>query len=755
MLSIAVLLGCTKPEPPDVGIIPQPNSIEKKEGVFEITSKTVVYASPSPATRKTADKFLAFMKNTYGMELQMTGSLKDGDILFVRTLKKGIRKGAYTMSVTKRKIEIKSASDAGIFYGYQTMKQLLTPRSYFKYPAIPCMEITDYPEFEWRGLMLDVSRHFIPKDSVKKILDILAMHKMNKLHWHLTDGIGWRIQIDKYPFLTEKGAWRVIKPGLKPWEQFEACYKNDPRGAYGGFYTKDDVREIVLYAAERYIDVIPEIEMPGHSEAALQCYPEYVCKGLKNNGVYCAGNDGTFEFLQNILFEVMDMFPSKFIHIGGDEVSKANWEKCPLCKKRMKEYGLKNTNELQSYFIKRIERFIHANGRKLIGWDEIIEGGLPARAAVMSWRGMKGGIEAANWGHDVVMTPGSPLYFDHSQGRSAYEPESWGGYNNLMKVYAFYPVPPNIDIDRRFHILGAQANLWTEQIKNLWHAEYMILPRLSALSEVDWTKLQSKNKEYFIKKIDVQFDRFAELGYNFAWSSLTPYDEIVYDKQKKAFVLTLKNELGIHEIRYTLDGTKPNNNSTLYTKPIIFDKPVKLYALCFRKGKAVGYPLIKEFSTQFSDRCSVKYKYPYDDSYSGGGDKALCDNQFAINRGDDKHWQGFKKNDFDAVIDLGDEVEISYIALNFFQHISATSCMLPKQVKIMISEDGKNYKTVFDKSYEIDTNRSPIIKRVKVEFPKQKVEYIHIIAENIGVLPDWHPRHGQDAWVVVDEVTVK
>ncbi|NPA37451.1 MAG: family 20 glycosylhydrolase [Chlorobi bacterium] len=754
-LPVIFLFSCSSPKPPQVGIIPQPNSVEKKDGVFEINSSTLVYASHNPATMRVAKEFIDFIKKNYGLELKMTENKASDAIMFIRSQKKGVRKGFYQLQISRKKVKVISPNDAGVFYGMQTLKQLLTPVSYFKKPVLQCMEINDYPEFEWRGMMLDVSRHFFPKDSIKKLLDILAMHKMNKFHWHLTDGIGWRIQIDKYPLLTEKGAWRVPVPKDAPWKQYETCFKDDPRGAYGGYYTKEDIKEIVKYAAERYIDVIPEIEMPGHSEAALQCYPELQCVGEHNSGVYCAGNEQTFDFLQDVLYEVFDMFPSKFIHVGGDEVNKSHWLHCPRCRKRMQELGIKTGEELQSYFISRMEKFIHANGRKLIGWDEILEGGLPPRAAVMSWRGMKGGIEAARTGHYVVMTPGSPCYFDHSQGLSVFEPDSWGGNNPLMKVYDFYPVPKRLDIEGRRHILGGQANLWTEKIATWKHVEYMTLPRLSALAEVDWTNPAKKDRKQFIKNIDVQLDRFRELGYNYAESAFTPVAEVKYDKEKKVFVLTLHNELGLYDIRYTLDGTKPDINSTLYTGPVEFTKPIDLYAVCFRRGVQAGYPLIQQYTVAPSDKCSIEYKYPYSSSYSGGGDKALCDKKYAGMRGDDGHWQGFEKNDFDVVIDLGEPRDISYVALDFFQHLAATSVMLPLEVKIMISEDGRNYKTVFDEKYKTIKDYKPIIKKVEAKFPAQNAEYIHIIGKNRGTLPDWHIRKNTNAWLFVDEIMVK
>jgi hexosaminidase len=603
-------------------------------------------------------------------------------------------------------------------------------------------------------MMLDVSRHFMSKDSVKKVIDILAMHKLNKFHWHLVDGIGWRIQIDKYPELTRRGAWRKVKKGLKPWEDYESCYADAPGEVYGGFYTKDDIREIVQYAAERYIDVIPEIEMPGHSEAALQCYPNLICEDATNTGVYCAGKDASFTFLQAILDEVVELFPYDYLHIGGDEVGKATWLNCSLCQQRMKREGLKNGEELQSYFVKRMEEFIHSKGKKLIGWDEILEGGLPARATVMSWRGMAGGIEAANEGHDVVMSPGSPCYFDHCQGKSEYEPESWGGYNNVLKVYDFNPVPPDIAADKRHHILGGQANLWTEQIKTLRHAQYMMLPRLCALSEALWTSAEHKDSLDFIQRLDVHLDRLAEKGYHYAESAFTPNYDVSYDKINKVFRFTLYNELNLYDIHYTLDGTTPTLSSPKFMETVVFDKPIDLHAQCYRKGKAVGYPLKKSFSTQLADKCQVSYAYAYNDSYASTGERALVDNQFALNRGDDPRWQGFEGVDFDVTLDLGEMQQISRVSLNFFQHIGATSVMLPANVEISISKDGAKYQRVLKKEVETVTERAPIIKAFTATFPNQEVGFIHIKGTNRKVLPDWHIRKGP-AWVFVDEISIK
>jgi hexosaminidase len=752
-LVLFIITACTKTAPVITGIIPQPNEINYQQGSFTINDKTVIVIDGDIQPNLVKTQLENFIKSTFNLELQYASNAQDNVIHLMKSGQDD-GKGAYSLTVEQRGVFIKGESDNGIFYGIQTLKQMLSPQTVVTAPRLSFVNINDAPEFKWRGMMLDVARHFVPKDSVKKVIDILAMHKMNKFHWHLVDGIGWRIQIDAYPELTKKGAWRKVKGDKKPWEDFEATYQSSEGEVYGGFYTKEDIMEIVAYAKERYIEVIPEIEMPGHSEAVLQCYPQYSCDGTGKSGVYCAGNDGTFEFLQNIIDEVVELFPNEYLHIGGDEVGKDSWLNCDKCKKRMLEENLEDGEELQSYFVNRMEKYIHSKNKKLIGWDEIMEGGLPERATVMSWRGVAGGIEAANAGHDVVMSPGDPLYFDHSQGKSEFEPPSWGGYNNVLKVYDFDPIPKDIAQDKRHHILGGQANLWTEQIKTLSHIQYMMLPRISALSEALWTRAANKDKQDFIAKLDLHFDRFRELGYNFAGSSLSPEYHVSYDKDSKSFSLSLKNELGIYDIRYTLDGSVPTLNSELYTKPITYSASIDLHAQCFRKGEPIGFPLKKMFSTGFGDQCKVFYTNPYNDTYSGGGDKALFDNKFAIARGDDPSWQGIPQKDFEVLIDLGSTNELSYVGLNFFQDIGATSVMLPTQVVISISEDGQNYETVLDQSIGTIEKREPIIKHIASNFEKQLVSYIKIVAKNRAVLPKWHVRQGP-AWLFVDEVSVK
>ena len=424
----------------------------------------------------------------------------------------------YELQVTTTAVTLAANSPAGIFYGQQTLRQLRTAEG-----ALPCCRIWDKPRFGWRGLMVDVSRHFFTKEEIKHFLDVMALHKFNVFHWHLVDDQGWRVEIKRYPRLTEIGAWRNgIGFGLDAGASRN--YRAD--GRYGGFFTQDDVREIVAHAASRQITVVPEIELPGHSTAALAAHPEFSCSGgpyaIEMNGgicagIYCAGQEAVFELLENVLGEVIALFPGQYLHIGGDEVPKANWKNCPRCQQRLRTEGLKNEDELQSYFIKRIEKFINARGRRLIGWDEILEGGLAPNATVMSWRGVAGGIAAANAGHDVVMTPTTHCYFDFYQDRGG-QPLAAGyqGVLPLAKVYEFEPIAAEIPADKAHHVLGGGGNLWTECMPNYGHLQFMAYPRACALAETLWSPKDSRNYANFQARLKTHTKLLDTLGVTYA-----------------------------------------------------------------------------------------------------------------------------------------------------------------------------------------------------------------------------------------------
>ena len=516
-------------EAPMRPIIPQPVKIESTEGQFVLSARTCL-AGPEKAAPVMQYLRQALAPAT-GYTLPIRSLPKEGvtNILFLLKpeLAGELGKEGYNLTVTAETILIEAAENNGLFYGCQTLRQLL-PDAIFQTRqvrdvawSVPCLRITDYPRFQWRGMHLDVCRHFMPKEFVKKYIDLLAMHKMNTFHWHLTDDQGWRIEIKKYPKLTEVGAWRkesII--GHARGDRTKWVFDGIP---HGGYYTQDDIREVVAYAAKRFITVVPEIELPGHAQAAIAAYPELGSSGKTVDVLtYWGGceeifnvEDSTIKFLQDVLTEVLELFPSKFIHIGGDEVSKQPWKNDPRAQARIKALGLQNEEELQSWYIKQMDAFLAEHGRRLVGWDEILEGGLAPGAMVMSWRGEAGGIAAANAGHDVVMTPGSHMYFDHYQGAPETEPFAIGGFTSVEKVYGYEPIPAAIEADKAKHVLGAQAQIWTEYILNSDHVEYMAYPRACALAEVDWTPVDQKNYDAFKARLADHVKRLEILNVNF------------------------------------------------------------------------------------------------------------------------------------------------------------------------------------------------------------------------------------------------
>jgi hexosaminidase len=529
---ILIVGGCksgSAPEPDKIlAIIPAPVSIQGFKGDFVISEKTRIILAPADdETKLAADFFANLVRNSTGMSLPVEEGKKPAKGSVFMTLDTAIENDeGYELTVTHKKVIVRGGSAAGLFYAVQTMRQIMPTE--LESPSIverlvltiPACEIKDEPRFGYRGMHLDVGRHMFPIAYIKRYIDMIALHKMNRFHWHLTEDQGWRIEISKYPNLTTTGAYRketlVGHGGRKPFE-----FDGKP---YGGFYTKDEVKEIVEYARSKFITVIPEIEMPGHAMAALASYPELGCTGGPYevqtrwgvfDDVYCAGKEETFSFLEDVLTEVMELFPSEYIHIGGDECPKTRWKKCPRCQKRMKEEGLKDEHELQSYFIKRIEKFVLSKGRKIIGWDEILEGGLAPEATVMSWRGTTGGIEAARQKHDVIMTPYTYVYLDYYQCEPQGEPLAIGGYLPLEKVYLYNPVPEELTPEEQKYILGVQGNLWSEYLKTPDYMEYMAYPRMFAVAETGWTPNRLKDFEDFLTRIEVLKKRYDAIGINY------------------------------------------------------------------------------------------------------------------------------------------------------------------------------------------------------------------------------------------------
>jgi hexosaminidase len=563
---------------PNMGIIPAPVSIKKNTGTFILSRETSIVAD-SPNNK--AVLFLADYLHSKKM-LNIHPKANDGNtivnsIVLTSAGTDGLPAEGYRLTITPEKITI-AGKGAGLFYGIQTLIQLI-PAEGMASISLPCVQIEDYPRFGYRGMMLDVCRHFFTVEFVKKYIDLMAAYKFNTFHWHLTDDQGWRIEIKKYPRLTTIGSQRAQTVIGNFHDRTPQQFDNTP---LGGFYTQDQIRDVVKYAADRYITIIPEIEMPGHSEAALAAYPELSCDPSRTYkvsetwgvfyDVYCP-SEKTFTFLQEVLTEVMDLFPSKYIHIGGDEVPKNVWKESPFCQKLIKKLKLKDEEGLQSYFIQRVEKFVNSNGRSIIGWDEILEGGLSPNATVMSWRGEAGGIAAAQQNHDVIMTPGSGgLYLDAAQGKLSDEPVGIGGYSPLQKTYSYNPTPASLTPDQQKHILGAQANLWTEYIPTEAKADYMLLPRLLAVSELNWTPLANKN-----------FNDFANmrLPYHLAWLDKNNFDyrvppaigakdTIVFGSQLNA---QLKPSVVGATIFYTIDSYTPRETDLIYSTPLSYNVP--------------------------------------------------------------------------------------------------------------------------------------------------------------------------------------
>jgi len=533
-LAVAPVLFAGEAETPS--IIPLPQKMALREGTFSLrsaryfagirTASGTKIMADAP-TQATGQYLAEQLRRLTGQEfrvarLGVAASPKGQIVLTTSDASPSLGEEVYTLDATPQAVVIRARSSAGLFYGAQTFLQLLpapVPKDQAAWP-IPCVHIEDQPRFKWRGLMLDVSRHFFTVPEVEQLLDAMSFYKLNSFHWHLVDDQGWRVEIKKYPQLTRKGAWRSsIGFGLDA--KASTAYRAD--GCYGGYYTQDDIRQVVAYAQKRHINIVPEIEMPGHSSAALAAFPELSCTsgpfttdlpGGVFNGIYCVGNEASIAFVQDVLAEVIELFPGPYIHIGGDEVPTDNWKHCAKCQARMKEQGFTKEVELESYFIRRIEKFINAHHRNLIGWSEIREGGLAESAAIMDWVG--GATEAARAGHDVVMSPLADCYFDHYQSQDhASEPYAIGGYLPLRQVYAFEPMPADLSLAFQSHILGAQANVWTEYMPSLRHVEYMVFPRLCALSEVVWSPKTARNWDDFARRLQTHYSRLEERGINF------------------------------------------------------------------------------------------------------------------------------------------------------------------------------------------------------------------------------------------------
>lgn len=622
MFLALTLVSCGQQPVEELSIIPVPLKAELQGGSFVVNENTQLWIEAPEADKNQLQEYLAAspLKLAVAVEAPTSNAIV---LKQVEELPGVASAEGYVLTSTKKGVEVQAKTGAGLFYGVQTLLQMAAEGNKVAFGTI-----TDEPRFEYRGMMLDVSRHFFGLDFVKKQIDAMAYYKLNRLHIHLTDAAGWRIEIKKYPRLTNFAAWRSGKNWKEWWNGDRKYMEEGEEGAEGGYFTQDQCREIVEYAKKHYITVIPEIEMPSHSEEVLTAYPELSCTHVPyKQADFCVGNEKTFEFLENVLLEVMEIFPSEYIHVGGDEASKQSWKTCPLCQARMKKEGLKDVDELQSYLIERMEKFLNKHGRNLLGWDEILEGGLAPNATVMSWRGVEGGLKAIEGGHRAIMSPGGYCYFDSYQDAPHTQPEAIGGYLPLKKVYSYDPIPETFTPEQAKLMYGVQANLWAEYIPTPEHLEYMIYPRILALAEVAWSAVANKNYEDFHGRALKAVDELRAKGYN-------PFD--------------LKNEV----------GNRPGA-----------DKPVEHLGI----GKKVSYA----------------EGHNYYSGYTAGGDDALVNGILGGWSYSDQLWQGFLK-DIDLTIDLEKETAIKNVGADFMQ-ICGPGVFMPKQVIISVSNDGKEF----------------------------------------------------------------
>ena len=750
LASVAVsllLAGCAKEQKETLSVIPVPLSADLQKGAFQLNDQTKLWIDAPQEDKTRLADYIA------GSPFQLDAALEevvDNVVILqqVDRLPDITSSEGYVLEVTPKQVKIRAASGAGLFYGVQTFLQMVNEKK-----ELPVGTVTDEPRFAYRGMMLDVSRHFFDVNFVKKQIDAFAYYKLNRLHLHLTDAAGWRIEIDKYPRLTEFAAWREFPTWKEWWNNGRQYSEEGSENAYGGYYTKEDIRELVAYAESRYITVIPEIEMPAHSEEVLTAYPELSCTHEPyKQADFCVGNEKTFEFLENVLTEVMELFPSEYIHIGGDEAGKASWPTCKLCQARMKKEGLKDVNELQSYLIHRIEVFLNGHNRKLLGWDEILEGGLAPNATVMSWRGTEGGMKAVESGHKAIMTPGEFCYFDSYQDAPDSQPEAIGGYLPLSKVYSFNPVPDTLSAEKVGLVYGVQANLFTEYIPTPEHAEMMIYPRVLALAEVAWSAPSKKNYEDFLKRLPGLVDVYDVYKYNYATHVFDVNAVFTPNPQDGTLDVTLST-IDNCPIYYTLDGSEPTAASAQYTEPLKLKENCTFQAVAVRP---TGNSRIVKEDIAFN-KASMKpvtMLQPVNKQYEFNGAPTLVDGLKGNGNYKTGRWIAFYKNDMEAVIDLKEPTEI--------QSASISTCVEKgdwvfdaRALSVAVSEDGQNFKEVASEKYPAmkQDDKNGVFNHT-LTFSPVTARYVKVTALTEHSIPAWHGGKGNPAFLFVDEISL-
>jgi len=736
-------------------IIPIPAKMQQKTGQFYLDeSTTVAIHSDDKKLRDAVTLWLNGLRSQLELELPIQQEATNKALVFELTDTLASQEG-YHLDISPDQIRLRAKQPAGIFYGMQSLQQLIDINGHQAGQAfLPAASISDAPRFPYRGAHLDVARHFFSVEEVKQFIDRMSYFKLNRFHWHLTEDQGWRIEIKKYPKLAEVGGYRS---GTLAGHYSDQPHQFDNQ-RYGGFYTQEEIKEVVEYAAQRFITIIPEIEMPGHSQAALAAYPELACAGDSfevwqkwgvSENVFCP-TEQTFEFLENVLEEVMALFPSEYIHIGGDECPKTRWEESSYCQALMDREGLKNEKELQSYFIQRIEKYINSKGKKIIGWDEILEGGLAPNATVMSWRGMTGGIEAAESGHDVIMTPTSHCYFDYYQSTHPEEPLAIGGLTPLQKVYNFEPVPEELNPDAAKHILGAQGNHWTEYIPNMSKLEYMSYPRLWALAEVVWSPEGSRDFEDFVKRLSPHLKRMRAQGINAANHLYELKPNIKAEGGEVQIELRTLAPDGA--IRFTTDGASPSPEAQRYEGTIVVEQSGIIKAQAFLEEGPAGRLWQTEVNLHKAVGKSIKLSALPHPRYSGNGPASMINGiQGSDERYGDDEWLGFEGEDFEALIDLGYLTKLDSVQMRFYRG-EGQWIYLPASLSVFCSADGQNFQRC-GRALSIDG----ISKVVPASIPlnaKGTHRYLKIKVRNYGKIPAGKQGAGHRAWLFVDEISI-
>ena len=747
-LIIILLTGC-HPEIDEIikpSIIPKPLSQKIGNGSFIFNNDVAIVSEPK--LQEVSNYFTLYLKDNYNFELSNNNSTKKITFKIDDSINND---EGYELNVSKNDITIKSKHAKGAFYAVQSLIQLLPLPSDLNSFKILCLRIKDQPQFKYRGMHLDVGRHFFSVDFIKKYIDLMARLKMNTFHWHLTEDQGWRIEIKKYPKLQEIAAFRK--------ETLIGHYNDQPHQfdgkPYGGFYTQEQIKEVVAYALTRQVTIIPEIEMPGHSQAAIAAYPELGCSGKQVevatkwgvfDEVYCP-KESTFNFLEDVIDEVVELFPGKYIHIGGDEAPKTNWKNCEYCQKLIKKEGLKDEHGLQSYFIARMEKYINSKGKQIIGWDEILEGGLAPNATVMSWRGTSGAVQAAKEGHDVILTPGSHCYFDHYQSENENEPLAIGGFLPLEKVYHFNPIPEELTDKEATYVLGAQGNVWTEYMQTEKQVEYMAFPRAVALSEVLWSSPEYKNYQDFIHRLEQYQKRLDQLEVNYANHIYSVEGELTYVNDHLTYELNTTSSS--YPIYYSTDKSFP---SKLYSDPIKVDSSMHIKAVVLNsKNTALGAVFQQKINLHKGVGATIAIDKEPHPAYNAGGKGALINGISGNNkRYGDKEWLGFSGEDIIVTIEFDRPKNIKTISTRFYNG-NGQWIYAPNEIGFSFYlEDGK---TVNDISILEEKNN--LLVNYSYELKSIPVKKLDIIIKNYGTIPEGKQGAGHKAWTFIDEIIIE